>query len=306
MGNNESSSSPQKLPRSQSYSSGFGRLRIDSPDYRLNSPTYQKLLSTIRQQRGENLGESNINGPFLRPSTSVDAKHHRIDSPSYYRTLLTQLRQQRDQGELGIKGQFLRSSPSDASDPIVEGTPLLNFKPGRELNVNIIDSGSIGSKLFEPGQDSPPLLQWIGPALLCALAYALYNIFIKKGSASIHPILGGVILQFVAAILGSVLCLSLVYGPTQEELFYDTNGVWYAICAGISVGAAEIISFMVSGMGVQAVQSIPTIIGGSVFFGTVLGWMLLNETLSVKGWLGVAMIAGGITLVGMDPGASMH
>jgi len=33
---------------------------------------------------------------------------------------------------------------------------------------------------------------------------------------------------------------------------------------------------------------------------------LLNETLSVKGWLGVAMIAGGITLVGMDPGASMH
>lgn len=42
---------------------------------------------------------------------------------------------------------------------------------------------------------SPPLIKWIFPALLCALSYALYNIFIKKGSHSIHPIVGGVILQ---------------------------------------------------------------------------------------------------------------
>ena len=57
-------------------------------------------------------------------------------------------------------------------------------------------------------------------------------------------------------------------------------------------------------MGVQAVQSIPTIVGGSVFFGTFLGWLILHETLSLRGWFGVALIAGGITLVGMDPGGS--
>lgn len=44
-------------------------------------------------------------------------------------------------------------------------------------------------------EESPPLIIWIGPALACALAYALYNIFIKKGSASINPVLGGVVLQ---------------------------------------------------------------------------------------------------------------
>jgi hypothetical protein len=42
---------------------------------------------------------------------------------------------------------------------------------------------------------SPPLMQWIVPALMCALAYALYNIFIKKGSATIHPILGTYVLK---------------------------------------------------------------------------------------------------------------
>jgi len=44
--------------------------------------------------------------------------------------------------------------------------------------------------MFAPSEEPPELSHWIVSALLCALAYALYNIFIKKGSASIHPILG--------------------------------------------------------------------------------------------------------------------
>jgi drug/metabolite transporter (DMT)-like permease len=60
------------------------------------------------------------------------------------------------------------------------------------------------------------------------------------------------------------------------------------------------ISFCVSGMGVQAMQSIPVIIGGSVLFGTVLGFLALGETLTVRGWSGVLMISIGISLVGMD------
>lgn len=69
---------------------------------------------------------------------------------------------------------------------------------------------------------------------------------------------------------------------------------------GTSRGLAEIISFMVSGMGVPAVQSIPVIIGGSVMFGTLIGYFFLAETLPLSGWIGVVMIAGGISLVGMS------
>ncbi|KAI2511408.1 EamA-like transporter [Fragilaria crotonensis] len=154
------------------------------------------------------------------------------------------------------------------------------------------------------GMDSPTLGQWIAPALLCALAYAFYNIFIKKGSYSINPVLGGVILQFVAALLGSVLLLSIAIqeGGTQN-LSWDWRGVQWAICAGISVGLAEMISFFVSGMGVPAVQTIPIIIGGSVMFGTLLGMLLLGESLQWNGWLGVILLIGGICLVGIDPGA---
>lgn len=149
---------------------------------------------------------------------------------------------------------------------------------------------------------SPPLAVWIGPALCCAMAYALYNIFIKKGSATINPVLGGVILQLVAAMLGVILLLVLVTceGGTDDVLVYDGAGIRWAILAGVAVGSAEIVSFFVSSLGVQAMQSIPIIIGGSVMFGTTIGAVFLKEELTYRGWVGVVMISCGISLVGLD------
>ena len=181
-----------------------------------------------------------------------------------------------------------------------ESTRLLKKPP------QLDKSSSISSAADSNTTKVASLSHWIVPALLCAMSYALYNIFIKKGSASIHPILGGVILQFVAAIIGLVLLLILTYGPSEEQMFYDNCGIYYSVLAGISVGAAEIISFTVSGMGVPATQSIPIIIGGSVFFGTVLGKIFLGEMLSLTGWLGVLLIAVGIVLVATDPNSSLE
>jgi len=158
--------------------------------------------------------------------------------------------------------------------------------------------------MFAPATEPPPLMVWLVPALICSLCYALYNIFIKKGSASIHPILGGVILQIVAALLGALICGYLGFG-LEETMFYDGKGITWAILAGLAVGAAEILSFLVNGMGVPAVKSIPVIIGGSVMIGTIIGRIFLAEVLSPSGWFGVILIAIGITLVGMESEGEM-
>lgn len=130
--------------------------------------------------------------------------------------------------------------------------------------------------------------------------------FSLQGSASINPILGGVILQFVAALFGSLLLLALTVkdGGTQG-LNYDFMGLIWACCAGIAVGTAEMLSFIVSGMGVHATQSIPVIIGGSVMFGAVLGLLMLGETLMLQGWFGVALLMTGIGFVATDPGGKV-
>jgi drug/metabolite transporter (DMT)-like permease len=99
--------------------------------------------------------------------------------------------------------------------------------------------------MMHGGHHSPPLHTWIVPALLCALAYALYNIFIKKGSASIHPILGGVILQFVAALCGTLLLsfLVLIRGK-HHDIYYDRWGLIWATGAGLWVGTAEMVRYV--------------------------------------------------------------
>jgi len=153
---------------------------------------------------------------------------------------------------------------------------------------------------------------WIVPALCCAMAYALYNIFIKKGSSHINPVLGGVILQLVAAALGGCLLSFLILQETNKGggdigniVAYDKEGIFWAVLAGLAVGTAEIVSFLVSSMGVQAMQSIPVIIGGSVLFGTVIGAVALHEDLSLRGWGGVLLISIGISLVGLDSEGEM-
>ena len=127
---------------------------------------------------------------------------------------------------------------------LTEKSPLLSNK--------IVSLDSIASD----ASVSPPLVVWIGPALICAFCYALYNIFIKKGSASINPILGGVVLQFVAAFCGSLLLGFILWKDGgSDTLQCDNEGIMWAIFAGVAVGAAEILSFIVSGMGVQSMQS---------------------------------------------------
>lgn len=169
-----------------------------------------------------------------------------------------------------------------------------------------------GEKVEEGGggqgasvNDAPPLIVWIGPALFCALSYALYNICIKKGSAHVNPIVGAVILQFVAAILGTCMLSAqcLVAGVTPHA---NRQGILWACWAGIFVGVAELLSFCVSGMGVPATQSIPILIGGSVMFGAVLGILMLGEELELQGWSGVVVLMLGIGLVAADPGEKVQ
>jgi len=156
-----------------------------------------------------------------------------------------------------------------------------------------------------PGNAAPPLKTWIGPALSCGLSYALYNLFIKRASSFMDPMLGGVLLQCVAALLGAMLWLvTRVTSSSSSTLAITRAGATWSVAAGLAVGLAEILSFVISSRGVPAMQSIPIVVGGSVAFGTALARLWLGERLSARGWIGVLLITTGIALVGMDPSNS--
>jgi len=188
----------------------------------------------------------------------------------------------------------IEDSPGNFSfRSLASSSRSLSFRGGGGTSSGVVSNANTGI----------PVELWIIPATCCALSYALYNISIKKASNGINPILGGVILQAVAALSGLMIYIgerSLKSESDELELETTSSGLVWSVAAGIFVGLAEILSFLVNGKGVPATQSIPVIVGGSVFFGTVLGRLFLGEELSIRGWLGVSLITFGIGLVSME------
>ena len=90
------------------------------------------------------------------------------------------------------------------------------------------------------------------------------------------------------SLLGTML---LTTEAKQDTIHYGRMGLVSSICAGLAVGTAEML---------------PIIIGGSVMFGSVLGLLMLGETLMLQGWSGVVILMTGIAMVATDPGEKVQ
>jgi transporter family protein len=138
-------------------------------------------------------------------------------------------------------------------------------------------------------------MNWLPLALLTALCLALYNFFIKLAADHVPPAVGAVVLQLVAAALGG---LWLLWLKAQGQPLPLTNkGLGLAALAGLGVGLAEILTFVVFRRGVPSSIGTPVIVGGSVLLTALLGLLLLREALTGSQALGLGLIVVGIALL---------
>ncbi len=131
---------------------------------------------------------------------------------------------------------------------------------------------------------------------VAALMFGLYNVFIKLSAAHIEPVLGAVVLQFVAAFFGLAL---LLYMRSNGSVIYSTGkGVLLATLAGLAIGLVEILTFYIFSRGMPVAVGNPLIIGGSLLVTTGVGYFLLREQLSLPQLLAIGLITGGVALLG--------
>ena len=137
--------------------------------------------------------------------------------------------------------------------------------------------------------------QWLPLALLTALCLALYNFFIKLVANYVPPAVGAVVLQLVAAALGAAWLLKLKL--QGQPLAISGKGLGLAALAGLGVGLAEILTFVVFQRGVNSSVGTPVIVGGSVLLTAVLGVVVLREALTLPQAGGLVLIVAGIALL---------
>ena len=139
------------------------------------------------------------------------------------------------------------------------------------------------------------MASWLPLALLTALCLALYNFFIKLASGHVAPAVGAVVLQLVAAALGAAWLFRLKL--QGQPVVLTRTGLGLAALAGLGVGLAEILTFVVFQRGVPSSVGTPVIVGGSVLLTALLGLGLLRESLSLAQAGGLLFIVVGIALL---------
>ncbi|WP_375436174.1 EamA family transporter [uncultured Hymenobacter sp.] len=140
-------------------------------------------------------------------------------------------------------------------------------------------------------------MNWWQLAACAAVGMALYNLFIKAAAGQIHQMVGAVVLQVVAALVGAGLLLVLYLRGMLPANLVSTRGIALAALAGVSIGVAEILTFVVYGKGAPASVGTPLIVGGSVLLTAVLGVLVLRETLAWPQALGLLLVVSGIALL---------
>ena len=138
-------------------------------------------------------------------------------------------------------------------------------------------------------------MNWLPLALLTALCLAIYNFFIKLASNHLPAVVGAVTLQLVAAALGAAWLLKLKL--QGQPLPLTSKGLGLAALAGLGVGLAEILTFVVFQRGVAVAVGTPVIVGGSVLLTAVLGAVVLREALTLAQAGGLVLIVAGIVLL---------
>jgi len=132
-------------------------------------------------------------------------------------------------------------------------------------------------------------------AVFAGFLFGAYNYCIKLSAHLIHEILGAVILQVVAFILGAAVLIYLKWN--QVPMTWTHQGLKWAIAAGVFVGLAEIFSFYVFSSGMKVSMGVPIIIGVTILTSVILGVVFSKELVTMQDLIGMLFISGGIALL---------
>lgn len=119
--------------------------------------------------------------------------------------------------------------------------------------------------------------------------------FIKISSGHINQVVGAVILQLVAALVGGTVLLLLKL--SNSPLPASSKGIWFAVLAGAAIGIAEIGSFFLFSKGVPVSVGMPIIVGGSIVATTLLGVLFLKESISILHLIAIALTIIGVGIL---------
>jgi len=137
-------------------------------------------------------------------------------------------------------------------------------------------------------------------AILAGTLFACYQLAVKLSADHIQELLGAVVLQAVAVILGALIFLTFRDG--NEPLIYTSAGLKFAIIAGIFVSLAEIIAFYAFAQDIAPSVGITLVVGVNILVGLGLDYFWFKSDLGFSQLLGIVLVLVGVILISWRQG----
>lgn len=140
-------------------------------------------------------------------------------------------------------------------------------------------------------------MQWILLALGALIAYGLFNFFVKLSSDKINVPLAVGIVGTITALVGFITFA--VMRVSGQPVTFTWSGFRFALYAGLASGVAELLYYFMFLRGAKLSIGLPLVIGGTVLTGSILGILVLSESLSIYQGIGITVTIIGIVLLSL-------
>ena len=141
--------------------------------------------------------------------------------------------------------------------------------------------------------DNPAMPAWLFFALLSALFAALTNVFVKVGVEQINSNMATWIRVIIVLVLTSAIVIVRKDWISPASIGSRT---WlFLVLSGVATGLSWLCMYYALSIGkISLVSPVDKL---SVILAMIMGVVFLGETLSLKQWLGGALILAGVLLV---------
>ena len=198
---------------------------------------------------------------------------------------------------VSLGGAALASLVSISLSPLLTGTTARLFGkpwPGRVWVLSTVLAVTGVLLLSDPSNatDGSARLWGAVAAAIASAAYALYTVLGAKLVDDEHHATDALAASFS---IGAVILLPFLI--LDGAWMFSTRGFVLALWLGF---AATTLSYVMFGVGITHLPPgiVATMLLSEPAVATVLGVVVLDEPMGVRGWIGCALIALGLTLVG--------
>jgi bacterial/archaeal transporter family protein len=140
-------------------------------------------------------------------------------------------------------------------------------------------------------------MNWLIFALIAIGGYALFNFFLMFSADKISAPIGVAIIGSMTVVVALIAIISM--NISGQEFLITSDGIKFAILAGLFTAIAELAYYIMYLKGTNLSIGTPLVVGGTILIATILGVIILSETLSIVKIIGVITTIVGIILLSM-------